>query len=112
MKKTPKQNKGFKLKLGSTIIPVYFVDHDVLQDIGKGLLTGVDESLYGMFKASPLGIYINNDRGDGFETLFHELGEYVKCEYGLEISHEQLSVMTKVFADIFKSNPKGLKKLF
>ena len=112
MKKTPKQNKGFKLKLGSTIIPVYFVDHDVLQDIGKGLLTQSDESLYGMFRSSPLGIYINNDRGDGFETLFHELGEYVKCEYGLEISHEQLSVMTKVFADIFKSNAKPLKSMF
>jgi hypothetical protein len=60
-------------------------------------------------------IYLSKDalknNNNGLSTLIHEIGEYIISEYSLELSHEQLSVFTKVIYDILIQNKKVFKKL-
>lgn len=106
-----KKNKNFVLRHGNKRIPVvYRTAEEMLRIYPDNLVKG--ETYCGLYSGMSLKIYLNSILSDSFPTLMHEIGEYIQSEYGLELSHEQLSVFTKVMADILQENGKVLKKLF
>lgn len=93
-----------KLKHGNRTIEVYVVPEDVLhQEVGD-LKPG--EFFYGLYKARHPKIFINSETDNKLGSLVHEVGEFIKNEYGLEFTHEQLSVFTQIFSDIMRQNTK------
>ena len=102
--------KQIKLKHGRRTIPVRFVSEEEIHEHGSGILRP-GEFLFGLYKARRPEIFINTNTEGQFSTLLHELGEYIINEYGVECPHEQLSIITKVLADIMLENKIIFKKM-
>jgi len=103
-----KTKKQFTLKHGSKKIPVYIVSEEEIHSHTTGLQPG--EFLFGLYKAHHPKIFLNQSVSNKFGTLIHEIGEYIRNEYGLEMTHEQLSVFSQVLAEIFSENKKLVSK--
>jgi hypothetical protein len=103
-------SKNYKLRHGNKTIPVVYATAEEMRVLYPDQLEK-NESYCGLYSGMNQKIYLNSILSDSFPTLIHELGEYIISEYGVEISHEQLSVITKVFADILQENKATFKKL-
>jgi hypothetical protein len=91
---------------------VYRVSRETLHEV-MGAKPG--EVYIGCYTGINPQIFISEDAfrnsKNGFDTLIHELGEYILSEYSVELSHEQLSVFTKVLAEIMMENKSKFRKL-
>lgn len=101
---------NFKIRHGAVRIPVMFVTHDEINEMGRDVLED-GEFLFGMYRALQKKIYLNSSNEQWFETFIHELFEHIQSAYSLQMTHEQLSVMARVLADIMKQNAKQFIKL-
>jgi hypothetical protein len=98
---------NFKIRYNGATIPVLFVEHDALTKIGVDIKVLEDgEFLFGMYRSLQQIILLNKEHKQWFEVFMHELLEYVKTAYGVDIDHDHLSVISKVLADIMKQNKK------
>lgn len=85
--------------------------------VSKPTMIGMCESFGWKDPGAYIGLYTGSDssiwlREDAkFDTLLHEIFEYIASEFGVEISHEQLSVISKILADIFIENRKKFQEL-
>jgi hypothetical protein len=104
--------KSFVLKHGLTKIPVQFISKSKMSDFR---IASPGEATLGAYSGLNVKIYISEDalknNTNGLGTILHEIGEYITSEYSLEMSHEQLSVFTKVLHEILSQNKNQFKKL-
>ena len=107
---TKKTKSNFTLSHGKTKIPVTFISAENMREMFASKLQE-GETYCGIYTGMNPCIYINSSLSSTFSTILHELGEYVSSEYGLELSHEQLSVLIKVLADILIENKTKVASL-
>lgn|SRR5574343_49338 len=99
------------IKHGGKKIPVKFLTESELHEEGGAQLEQ-GQFLFGMYKARNQEILLNKETRDQFTTFVHELGEYISNEYQQETPHQEMSVFTKVIADILEQNWNGIAKTF
>lgn len=108
-RETKTKMKPFKLKSGSQVVPVRILSRDTMEEACRLAGHTDPETVIGAYKASGHEIWMRSDAE--YDTLVHEILEYISSEYCLEISHEQLSVMAKGLAEIQLQNKNEFKKL-